>query len=52
MGHLKGKQILSVYSYINKDTKSFQYYVHIYNISITKHMIIKHNFELENWNII
>ena len=47
MGQLKGEKILNFYSYIIKDTKLLEKYVHIYNNSITKNMIIKHNIELE-----
>ena len=31
-----------------KDTRLLQKYVHIYNVSVTQNMIIKHNFEFEN----
>ena len=48
MGQLKGKKILSFDCYIIKDTRLLQKYVHFYNVSITKDMIINHTFELEN----
>ena len=47
-GPAKREKNFSFYSYIIKDAKLLQKYLHIYNISITKDMIIKHNFEFEN----